>query len=50
MEACGSATIADKTWNESAGLHGQSIRSFLQAPSDPKILFAGTLSGVFPLQ
>ncbi len=36
-----------QTWNESAGLHGQSIRSFLQAPSDPKILFAGTLSGVF---
>jgi len=36
-----------QTWNESADLHGQSIRSFLQAPSDPKILFAGTLSGVF---
>jgi photosystem II stability/assembly factor-like uncharacterized protein len=36
-----------KSWNEAEGLHGQSIRSFLQAPSDPKILFAGTLSGVF---
>jgi photosystem II stability/assembly factor-like uncharacterized protein len=36
-----------QTWKESADLHGQSIRSFLQAPSDPKILFAGTLSGVF---
>jgi photosystem II stability/assembly factor-like uncharacterized protein len=36
-----------KTWNESPDMRGQSIRSFLQAPSDPKILFAGTLSGVF---
>ena len=36
-----------KTWEESAGMHGQSIRSFLQAPSNPKILFAGTLTGVF---
>ncbi len=36
-----------RTWNESVGLHGQSIRSFLQAPSDPKILLAGTLAGVF---
>jgi photosystem II stability/assembly factor-like uncharacterized protein len=34
-------------WSEVASLHGQSIRSFLQAPSDPKILFAGTLEGVF---
>jgi len=36
-----------KTWNEATDLHGESIRSFLQAPSNPKILFAGTLSGVF---
>jgi photosystem II stability/assembly factor-like uncharacterized protein len=36
-----------KSWNEVADLHGQSIRSFLQSPSNPKILFAGTLSGVF---
>ena len=36
-----------RTWNEAADLHGQSIRSFLQAPSNPKFLFAGTLSGVF---
>ncbi|HEX2919417.1 MAG TPA: transcriptional regulator [Edaphobacter sp.] len=36
-----------KTWKESPGLHGQSIRSFAQAPSDPQILFAGTLQGVF---
>jgi photosystem II stability/assembly factor-like uncharacterized protein len=36
-----------KTWAENAALHGQSIRSFLQAPSDAKIFFAGALSGVF---
>lgn len=36
-----------KTWAESAGMHGQSIRSFVHAPSNPKILFAGTLTGVF---
>jgi photosystem II stability/assembly factor-like uncharacterized protein len=35
------------SWKEAAGLHGQSIRSFLQAPSNPKVLFAGTLEGVF---
>lgn len=35
------------TWKESPGLHGQSIRAFIQAPSDPEILFAGTLQGVF---
>jgi photosystem II stability/assembly factor-like uncharacterized protein len=36
-----------KTWNENADLRGQSIRAFLQAPTDPKVLVAGTLSGVF---
>jgi len=36
-----------QSWSEAASLHGQSIRSFAQAPSDPKILFAGTLEGVF---
>jgi photosystem II stability/assembly factor-like uncharacterized protein len=36
-----------KTWAESPGLHGQSIRAFAQAPSDPRTLFAGTLAGVF---
>lgn len=36
-----------KNWSEAEGLKGQSIRSFLQAPSDPKIFLAGTLSGVF---
>lgn len=38
---------AGRTWTESAGLHGQSIFSFAQAPSDPHILYAGTLAGVF---
>jgi photosystem II stability/assembly factor-like uncharacterized protein len=36
-----------KSWTESAGLRGQSIRAFAQAPSDPLMLFAGTLEGVF---
>lgn len=36
-----------KSWNEVAGLHGQSIRAFAQSPSAPGILFAGTLEGVF---
>jgi len=36
-----------RSWNEVAGLHGQSIRAFTQAPSDPAVLFAGTLEGVF---
>jgi photosystem II stability/assembly factor-like uncharacterized protein len=38
---------AGHRWKESPGLHGQSIRAFLQAPSDPRLLFAGTLEGVF---
>lgn len=36
-----------KTFTELPGLHGQSIRAFTQASSDPKMLFAGTLNGVF---
>lgn len=36
-----------QSWSEIAGLHGQSIRAFAQAPSNPKMLFAGTLEGVF---
>ncbi|HEY2858737.1 MAG TPA: transcriptional regulator [Terracidiphilus sp.] len=35
------------SWQESKGLHGQSIRAFAQAPSDHSTLFAGTLQGVF---
>ena len=38
---------AGHTWQESKGLHGQSIRAFTQASSDHRILFAGTLQGVF---
>ena len=36
-----------KTWTSNPGMKGQSIRAFAQAPSNPKILFAGTLQGVF---
>jgi photosystem II stability/assembly factor-like uncharacterized protein len=35
------------SWTEAEGLKGQSIRSLAQAPSDARILFAGTLRGVF---
>ena len=35
------------TWAHSEQLKGQSIRSMAQAPSDARILFAGTLEGVF---
>jgi len=38
---------AGHSWLESEGLKGQSIRSLAQAPSDARILFAGTLQGVF---
>ena len=38
---------AGLTWAELKGLAGQSIRSFVQAPSDARVLFAGTLEGVF---
>lgn len=36
-----------RTWRECMGLHGQSIFAFAEAPSNPHILFAGTLEGVF---
>lgn len=36
-----------RSWVEDAGMRGQSIRAFAQAPSDAKMLFAGTLTGVF---
>lgn len=36
-----------RSWVEETGLHGQSIRAFVLAPSNPQILFAGTLEGVF---
>jgi photosystem II stability/assembly factor-like uncharacterized protein len=36
-----------RSWSVVAGLRGQSIRAFAQAPSAPGILIAGTLEGVF---
>jgi photosystem II stability/assembly factor-like uncharacterized protein len=36
-----------RNWSAVKALRGQSIRAFAQAPSDPRILFAGTLTGVF---
>jgi photosystem II stability/assembly factor-like uncharacterized protein len=36
-----------RNWSVVKALRGQSIRAFAQAPSDPKTLFAGTLTGVF---
>jgi photosystem II stability/assembly factor-like uncharacterized protein len=38
---------AGRTWHELNGLHGQSIRAFTQAPSNHRLLFAGTLKGIF---
>jgi photosystem II stability/assembly factor-like uncharacterized protein len=34
-------------WDSEADMHGQSIRALTAAPSDPKILVAGTLKGVY---
>jgi photosystem II stability/assembly factor-like uncharacterized protein len=36
-----------RSWGEVEGLRGQSIRAFAQAPSNPAMLFAGTLEGVY---
>jgi len=36
-----------RNWKDVDGLRGQSIRAFAQAPSDPRMLFAGSLEGVF---
>jgi photosystem II stability/assembly factor-like uncharacterized protein len=36
-----------RDWKDVDGLRGQSIRAFAQAPSNPKVLFAGSLDGVF---
>jgi len=38
---------AGRDWREVAGLHGQSIRAFAQSPSNPDMLYAGTLDGVY---
>jgi photosystem II stability/assembly factor-like uncharacterized protein len=36
-----------RNWRTIPGMHGKSIRSFALAPSDSKILVAGTLDGVY---
>jgi len=36
-----------RSWSALAGLRGQSIRTFTLAPSNPRMLFAGTLEGIF---
>jgi photosystem II stability/assembly factor-like uncharacterized protein len=36
-----------KTWTSIAAMKGQSVRALAQAPSNPRILTAGTLRGVF---
>ena len=36
-----------KTWSVVDGLKGRSFRAFTLAPSNPKMMFAGTLDGVF---
>ena len=38
---------AGKTWINQAEMRGQSVRSLAAAPSDPKLMIAGTLKGVF---
>lgn len=38
---------AGREWSEAEGLHGQSIRAFAQSPSNPEMLYAGTLDGVY---
>ena len=38
---------AGKTWTTVEAMKDQSIRALTQAPSDPKILIAGTLKGVY---
>jgi photosystem II stability/assembly factor-like uncharacterized protein len=38
---------AGKTWTSVDAMKGQSIRALTQAPSDPKIIIAGTLRGIF---
>jgi photosystem II stability/assembly factor-like uncharacterized protein len=35
------------TWSEAADMHGQSVRALTQASSNPRVLIAGTLTGVY---
>jgi photosystem II stability/assembly factor-like uncharacterized protein len=41
------STDGGRTWRFLAGMHGKSVRSFVMASSDPNILIAGALDGVF---
>jgi len=36
-----------RTWRESADFKGQPVHALVEAPSDPRTLFAGTLQGVY---
>ncbi len=36
-----------RTWAEAVDMHGQSVRALTQAPSNPRVLVAGTLRGVY---
>jgi photosystem II stability/assembly factor-like uncharacterized protein len=38
---------AGRTWHETPFFKGQPVQALAQAPSDPRILFAGTLQGVY---
>lgn len=38
---------AGKSWHSVTGLRGQSVRSLVQSASNPEILVAGTLQGIF---
>ena len=40
-------TDGGRTWNALQGMHGKSIRAMALAPSDPKVVVAGALDGVF---
>lgn len=36
-----------RTWKQLKSMHGESVRALAMAPSDPDVLVAGTLSGVY---
>ena len=38
---------AGRTWTETPSLKGQPVYALAQAPSDPSVLYAGTLKGVY---
>lgn len=41
---------AGNTWEELLPMHGQSVRALAMAPSNPRVLVAGTLDGVLQTQ